>query len=225
MAKLGLFWYSKTDIFACTIRKGRPCFDWCLEASKTGNDRVPSWQKINKKLLKTTRTKKAASTDFARSQVYWNWEVTFGIYAIWLLISGHHFTIFLGHSCHLAFECQIWGISLPFVSFGVWLLAGEVLVWFGLLVCFECTDIWYKLFKLIAHSKVAHPTWEPLGEIFKWLVNLLLWSNDKKNGLKLLDLYWHRMGKWTEVPLRTGLPLVINSQGLIKLRCPTSPEG
>ena len=67
MAKLGFFWYSKIDIFVCTIRKGQPCFDWYLEASKTGNDRVFSLQKINK--LKTIRTKKAASTDFARSQV------------------------------------------------------------------------------------------------------------------------------------------------------------
>ena len=69
MAKFGFFLYYKIDIFMCTIRKGWPCFDWYLEASKTGNDRVPSWQKINKKLLKTTRTKKAASTDFARLQV------------------------------------------------------------------------------------------------------------------------------------------------------------
>ena len=51
-----------------TIRKGRPCFDWYLEASKAGNDRVNSLQKINKKLLENIRTKKAVSIDFARSQ-------------------------------------------------------------------------------------------------------------------------------------------------------------
>ena len=53
MAKLGFFSYSKTDIFAYTIRKGQPCFDWCLEVSKIGNDKVTSRQKINKKLLET----------------------------------------------------------------------------------------------------------------------------------------------------------------------------
>ena len=79
MAKFGFFLYSKIDIFMCTIRKGQPCFDWYLEASKTRNDRVTSLQKINKKQLDTIRTKKA---DFARSQVQWNWEVMFGIYAI-----------------------------------------------------------------------------------------------------------------------------------------------
>ena len=65
MAKLGFFDILK--VFACTIREGRPCFDWYLEASKAGNDRVTSSKKINK--LKTIRTNKAASTDFARSQV------------------------------------------------------------------------------------------------------------------------------------------------------------
>ena len=50
----------------CTIRKGWPCFDWYLEASKTRNNRVTSSQKSNKKLLESVRTKKA---DFARSQV------------------------------------------------------------------------------------------------------------------------------------------------------------
>ena len=45
-------------------------FDWYLEASKRGNDRVTSSQETNKKLLETvSELKKAASTDFARSQV------------------------------------------------------------------------------------------------------------------------------------------------------------
>ena len=50
MAKLGFFDILK--VFACTIREGRPCFDWYLEASKAGNDRVTSLQQINKKCLK-----------------------------------------------------------------------------------------------------------------------------------------------------------------------------
>ena len=59
----------KLIFFYFTIRKGRSCFDWYLEASKAGNDRVISLQKINKKSLENITTKKAASTDFARSQV------------------------------------------------------------------------------------------------------------------------------------------------------------
>ena len=45
----------------------KACFDRYLEASETGNDRVTSLQKINKKLLETIRIKKTASADFARS--------------------------------------------------------------------------------------------------------------------------------------------------------------
>ena len=46
------------------------CFDWYLEASKRGNNRVTSLQKTNKKLLETiSELKKAASTDSARLQV------------------------------------------------------------------------------------------------------------------------------------------------------------
>ena len=69
MTKLGFFQYSKINILETQLEKaGCAYFDWYLEASKTGNDRVTS-QKINKKLLDSIRTKKAASTDFARSQV------------------------------------------------------------------------------------------------------------------------------------------------------------
>ena len=68
MAKLGFFWYSKIDILETQLEKAsRAYFDWYLEASKTGNDRVTSLQKINKKLLENIRTKKTARTDFARS--------------------------------------------------------------------------------------------------------------------------------------------------------------
>ena len=70
MTKLGFFRYSKIDILETQLEKaGRAYFDWYLEASKTGNDRVTSSQKINKKFLESIRTKKAASTDLARSQV------------------------------------------------------------------------------------------------------------------------------------------------------------
>ena len=71
MTKLGFFRYSKIDILERQLEKaGRAYFDWYLEASKTGNDRVTSLQETNKKLLETvSELKKAASTDFARSQV------------------------------------------------------------------------------------------------------------------------------------------------------------
>ena len=71
MAKLGFFWYSKTDILHAQLEKASCAyFDLYLEASKTGNDRVTSLQETNKKLLETvSELEKAASTDFARSQV------------------------------------------------------------------------------------------------------------------------------------------------------------
>ena len=126
-----------------------------------------------------------------------------------------------GHLCHLAFD--FWAFDLfAFVPFGVWLLAGEVLVRFDLFVWFERTDIQTARANMgTAHSKVPHSTWEPFGKqnFFDWPV----YSYDKKNSLKTLDLYWHRIGKWTEVPLCLGLPPEINSLGLIKLR-PLLPQ-
>ena len=51
-------------------KASRAYFDWYLEASKRGNDRVTSSQKINKKLLKTiSEFKKVAGTDSAGSRV------------------------------------------------------------------------------------------------------------------------------------------------------------
>ena len=58
MTKLGFFRYSKIDILETQLEKaGRAYFDWYLEASKTGNDRVTSLQDTNKKLLETIKTK------------------------------------------------------------------------------------------------------------------------------------------------------------------------
>ena len=108
-------------IFLCAQleKAGHAYFDWYIEASKRGNDRVTSSQETNKKLLETiSDLKKDVGTDSARSEVSWNWEVTFGIYAIWLLISGHLFAF----------------------CFRVRLPAAKVLVWFGLSVQTSCTD-------------------------------------------------------------------------------------
>ena len=59
MTKLGFFRYSKIDILETQLEKaGRAYFDWYLEASKTGNDRVTSLRDTNKKLLETIKTKK-----------------------------------------------------------------------------------------------------------------------------------------------------------------------
>ena len=52
MAKLGFFWYFKIDILHAQLEKaGHAYFDWYLEASKRGNDRVTYSQETNKKLL------------------------------------------------------------------------------------------------------------------------------------------------------------------------------
>ena len=56
MAKLGFFDILKG--FVCTIREGRPWFDWYLEASKAGNDRVISLQQINTKCLQLSELKR-----------------------------------------------------------------------------------------------------------------------------------------------------------------------
>ena len=71
MAKLGFFWYSKTDILHIQLEKaGCAYFDLYLEASKRGNDGVTSLQETNKKLPETiSSVKKAASPDSARSHV------------------------------------------------------------------------------------------------------------------------------------------------------------
>ena len=148
MVKLGFFWYSKIDIFAHTVRKGQLWFDWYLEVSKTGNDRVNSSQKINKKFLETISKLKKRLLE--------------------LTLPGHRSSQ-TGKS-RLAFKpfgFSFLCISLPFVSFGVWLLAGEVLFWFGFVGLvwvhrhLEQTT-WANMG--IAHCKVPDSIWEPLGK-------------------------------------------------------------
>ena len=98
--------------------------------------------------------------------------MTFGIYAIWL--SGHHFTIFWGHSYYLVFDFWASLCLLFHLEWDSWL----VKFWFALvlLVWFEYTDIWYKLLDLIWELLTLrfHSTWEPLGEekFFGGLANL-----------------------------------------------------
>ena len=149
MVKLGFFWYSKIDIFAHTVRKSRPCFDWCLEASKTGNERVNSSQKINKKFLETiSKLKKtrllALNLPGRRSSWTGKSHLAFMPFGFWFL-----------------------GISLPFVSFGVWLLAGEVLVWFGFVGLVWVDRHLEEAAQAnmgIGHCKIPHSTWEPFGK-------------------------------------------------------------
>ena len=47
----------------------------------------------------------------------------------------------------------------------------------------------------------------------------------KENGLKILDLYCHRMGKWTEVPWCPGLFSYNQQLGADQTKTPISPEG
>ena len=93
---------------------------------------------------------------------------------IWLLISGYHFTIFVAHSCHSALISG--HLFRRFVSFGVWLLAGEVLIQFGFVGLVRATDLVQtaQANMGIAHSKAPHPAWETLGgkKLFFWLVSL-----------------------------------------------------
>ena len=145
MAKLGFFDILK--VFACTIREGRPCFDWYLEASKAGNDRVTSLQQINKKCLKLSELKRLPLPG-RRSSGTGKSRSAFMPFGFWFL-----------------------GISLPFVSeCDYWL----VKFWFGLVwVCRHLVNT-SRANMGIAHFKVPHSTWEPLGktDFFFWLVNL-----------------------------------------------------
>ena len=126
---------------------------------------------------------------------------------------------FWGHSCHLAFDFWASLCFLFHLECDSWL----VKFWFSLVWVHRHLVQTVRANMWIAHSKFPHPP-PPETPWEKFLnSHLLLWSNDKKNGLKILDLYWHRIGKWTEVSLSPGLLPVINSQGLIKLR-PLLPQ-
>ena len=104
-------------------------------------------------------------------------EVTFGIYAIWLLISGHHFDF-----------CFIWSMTPS------WWVSGFVgLIW-------ACRHLAQTVQAKMggASFKVPHSTWESFGKKF-WMtgqpIATIQWQKKK-----VLDLYWHRMRRWTEVP-------------------------
>jgi len=148
MAKFGSFCYSKIDIFTWTIRKGQLCFEWYLEASKTRNDRVTSLQKT----LPGCRSNWTGKSRLAFMPFgFWFLGITLpsfgGTLVTWLLISGHVFAF-----------CFIWSVTPGWWSSG--------LVWFGLLVWFECTDIWYKLFELICELRFHTRPGNPLGKYF-----------------------------------------------------------
>ena len=169
MAKLGFFDILK--VFACTIRRGRLCFDWYLKASKAGNDRVTSLQQINKKLLETIGTKKAAGTHFAGRRPSWTGRSRLAFMPFGFWFWGITLPSFWGHSCHLAFDFWAFICLLFHLECNSWL----VKFWFGLLVWFECTDIWYKLLELICELltlRLHTSSGNPLGKFFKWLVNL-----------------------------------------------------
>ena len=124
----------------------------------------------------------------------------------------------------------------PFVPLGFWFGGISLLLfhlecdswlvkfWFTLICWFGLSAQTYKLLELIWELLTLSfhtPPGNPLEKqnFFDWSV----YSYDKKNSLKTLDLYWHRIEKWTEVPLCLGLPPEINSLGLIKLR-PLLPQ-
>ena len=116
----------------------------------------------------------------------------------------------------LLFGFWFLGISLPFVLFWVWFPAAEV--WAHLV-----TLVWAHRHLLLtvqarmgsASSKVPPQPGRPLGKILNDWSTYSYDPMTKKNGLKMdllqLDLYCHRMGKWTEVPLCPGLSPIIES--------------
>ena len=136
----------------------------------------------------------------------------------------------------LPFGFWFLGISLPFVLFGVWLPAGEDLAWL----------VWFGYFDLSTQIGLSTQTSGPNCMSWKWealplkfytppgsLLGKILndWSTYsydpmiKKNGLKILDLYCHSMGKWIEVPLCPGLFSCDQQSGANQTNTPTSPEG
>ena len=119
-----------------------------------------------------------------------------GIYASWLLISGHLFAF-----------CFIWSVT-------------EVLVRFGFVGLVWAHRHLYKLLELIWElltQRFHTPPGNPLGKKKKTGQSKAMFQWQEK-WPKNIDLYWHRIEKWTEVPLCPGLPPVINILGLIKLR-------
>ena len=147
------------------------------------------------------------------------------------------------HLCHLAFWASLshllgalvllgfWflGISLPFVSFGVWLLAGEVLVQFGFvgLVWAHRHLVQTAQFNMgIAHSKVPHSTWEPREKFFFfWTgqsIAMIQWQEKWPKNIRSLLTYDRKMG-WSSLMSRNSS---CNQQlGADQTKTPTFPEG
>ena len=178
---------SMCRVISCVF--GRGCLLWPVHPlGKTllaFSDMVSS----NKKLLETiSELKKVANTVLAMTSVF-SWQNSLSLF--WYSFKQYQdwkrlLTLTLpaprssgagkSHLTFMSFGFWFLGISLPFVSFGVWLLPGEVLVCF----CFVCLA-WVHRHLVqtaqanvgIAHYKVPHSTWEPLGEKnFPWLINL-----------------------------------------------------
>ena len=67
-------------------------------------------------------------------------------------------------------------------------------------------------------SMVPQSIWESPGKILSGWSIYRYNPMTNKNGLKILDLYCHRMGKRTEIPLYSGLFSYNHSWGLIKFK-------
>ena len=118
------------------------------------------------------------------------------------------------HLCLLAFDfwaslCLLFHLECDWSSGSVWFC------WFGLSTQTPVQTA--RINMGIAHPKVPHSTWEPLGKKKKTGQSKAMFQWQEK-WPKNIHLYWHRIEKWTEVPLCPGLPPVINILGLIKLR-------
>ena len=157
------------------------------------------------------------------------------INATWLLTSVHLFAILLGYFCHLAFdfwaslfhlfyfECDFQPVRFYFCLIGLVLF-----LWFEHVDLFEHADICYKLLKLkreVLPLRFHTPPVNPSGKISNDWSTYIYDPITKKNGLKILDAYCHRMWKWTEVPLYPGLFSNNQQSGADQTKTLTVPEG
>ena len=183
MPKLRFFWYSKINIFACTVRKSllwgqtdwMLCLLWYLESSKRVNNRVNSCRKLTRNCLKAYQNLKKKkkkkplalalpghrSSGTGKSHLVFK---PFGILFLGITLPsfGSVLATWLLISGHLFVFCFIWSV----VRFWFWLV---------LLIWFVRTDIWYKMLRLIWELLLLSfhaPPGNPLENFFKWLVHL-----------------------------------------------------
>ena len=104
----------------------------------------------------------------------------------------------------------------------------------GFIALLQSADTWYKLLELkleVLHLRFHTPPRNTLENNNNDDNNSNDWATysydlmTKKNYLKISDLYWHRMRKWTEVPSCPGLFFYNQQPGADQTNTSTSPVG